>query len=318
MVLAGKIAAAAEASRQIAALRLRSASQFRKRPKEGHLRGIDCYSTVELLRVVGTVFYRFKQVHGTYPDLVHPKTYSEKMVWTKFFAEFPVPQAGNKCLTHLFIPESLPDVRAVPIMHRSTAPTLPPNEAIPEGWYFVKANHGSDMFRKVHFPLSDADRRDLEATCARWLSNDFGRKDGEWWYCAFRKEILLEKALMGDEPAATWCFGVFDGTLYRVNVTRKINGQMQVTQFDTSFNVSPHQNAKLDRVPNAEDYGMKHRLGEIAVRIAKPFRIARVDLYVTPDRQIYLGEVTFAPGNGLTILPDEIETTLGNALGSIR
>lgn len=311
-----KLAAGAEAARQYALLRIGASARFMAKPKPGHRRGIDFYSAPELVRVMGRMFYSFRKKHGSYPNLVRPVRYNEKILWHKLFAELPVPEAGNKSLTSRFIPADRSDVKPMPIVFRSTEAVLPPNDALEPGWYFVKANHGSDMLKHVHFPLAEDERKALESTCAAWLTFEYGRAEGEWWYCAFPKEILIERAITANEPAVTWCFAVVAGVIIRISIVRKVEGETLITRLDPSFNLSAEQNPIRRPVSSYDDFGMRHQMTEIALALSKPFGICRVDLYVTPDREIYLGEMTFAPGNGLTIMSEKLDLELGQMVRS--
>lgn len=306
-----------EAIRQFLVLRLTRPELFRPSDRSGYRRAVDFYGLRGMFRAFAGAFAAYHRSHGRYPDLVHPKTYTEKVVWQKFFTALPVPQAGNKLLTGSFIPPDLPELTVVPIVYHSAEARLPPNDALAPGWYYLKSNYGSDMFRPVEYPLSPEDRVELEALAARWLKGSYGLKTGEWWYNLIPKEILLEPSISGAGAAAAWCFHVLDGQVASIVLVRKIGEETQVVRLAPDFTVATHQSDKRPRLQDYDDHGLKDELTRLALGVARPFGLIRVDLYVTDAREIYLGEVTFSPSNGLVRYPPEWDLAYGAMLRSI-
>jgi hypothetical protein len=75
-------------------------SPFSKKPQSGYLRGIDFYERRHsLTKALAIALLIFREAHGTFPDLVQPTTFTEKLIWSAFFSEFKIPESGNKLLT---------------------------------------------------------------------------------------------------------------------------------------------------------------------------------------------------------------------------
>lgn len=288
-------------------------SPFRRKPRLGHARGIDFYEPAKLLPVVAMALLKFYVAHKVLPNLVHPRTFNEKLTWSKFFSELKVPESGNKLLTHTFIPAGLRgEVRTAPVLWHAPSSVLPGNDEIAPGTYYFKSNHGSGMFERIAYPLSEEDRARLEATGSEWLTKPFGLQDGEWWYSIFRKELLLEDEIVMLGSTMSWNFYVFAGEVAFIAVYRKSETGEESTWLDPDFKLLSHQNPKRPRVnfsnlPEAVKERMKIYAGEIGRTI--PF--VRVDFMVGLDETIYLGEMTFTPGNGLTPRPSDINLSLG-------
>ena len=284
---------------------------FRKSITPGYMRAVDFYGLWPMFRVFHSAYKSYYAHYGRYPDLVHPKLYSEKITWQKFFTLLPVPQSGNKLLTHKFIPEGLEGVKTVPIVFQSRQPELPPNDAIAPGWYYLKANYGCNLFRPVEYPLSTEKRAELEALTAGWLEGEYGRGTGEWWYSTFPQEILLEQSLAEGGSATTWCFHTLGGQVATIGLARKIDGQEQVVRLAPDMSPLNFDRAGQVRLESYDDYGLGGELTRIATALAQAFDLVRIDLYVTPSREIFLGEVTLSPFNGLLGFPQEWDVSFG-------
>lgn len=290
----------------------RNSPLFRWNMKPGFMRGIDYYSPARFISVMANAANEYKKTHGKYPNLIKPRRFNEKIFYRKFFDIFKIPESGNKLLTATFIPESLKnDVQCPEIVWHSTTPKLPDNKDIPEGYYYLKANHGSSMFTKVKFPLSQTERDALEKESSVWLKNEFGFWDGEWWYCAFEKEILLEKSVSKNRDSVAIGLYIFNGTIRFVILNKKTEGGDEINWLDENFNLYQVQSSQYPRINDfqlSEDLSL---LKDIATSIAGNHDFVRIDLLMGDDEKYYLGEVTFSPGNALTVRPDELEDYLG-------
>lgn len=292
-------------------------SPFNKIPRDGHLRGIDFYSRKELIRAVATTITNYKLAHGRQPDLLLPKTFNEKICWSKFFREFRIPDSGNKLRTSSFIPQHLHDTITCPkIIWHSSKPQLPSNQQISAGVYYLKASHGSGMVKRVSFPLRIEDRLELEAIAKKWLNTPFGIDTGEWWYGVFEKELILEEAVGGEESTTTFNFHVFAGEVAMISCYKKNlsgAGADLALLLDPKFNVLPfcaEEAEPMCELPFSMEAGLKLR--HIAGSIAKQFEYARVDFLLDEQERPFLGEVTFTPGDGRYRWPANLDSELGS------
>ncbi len=275
------------------------------------MRGIDRYSPSQLRKCLVRSFWKFKKVHGVYPNLVDPLRFNEKIVWFKFFAEIKVPETGNKLLTESFIPEECKAVIRCPeILWHSTSSTLPANEYLMPGSYYLKSNHGSRMSRKIHYPLSRDDRTELEQLAAYWLNKVYGFKRGEWWYDEFQKEIFIEKSISEDDPSVTWCFFVFRTVNpFTAVVTKKPSGTETIWLDESGTPLAIQKNPeKLDGFELPENY---LTIQQLALEVGRAHAFVRVDFLLGPKDEIFLGEMTFSPGNGHIKRPATVDKALG-------
>ena len=306
------------AQRLIMELEAMPESPFKRTPRAGHLRGIDFYDRSQLTRAIALSMANYKATHGTLPNLLEPRRFNEKIVWSKFFREFRVPASGNKLLTSEFIPSGLKDAISCPrVIWHSPIAKLPSNDEIAPGDYYFKANHGSGMVIMVSFPLSGKELAGLEAKSQEWLSNNYGLEWGEWWYNSFQKELLIEEAVTCEKNAIFLMFHVFDGDVAFITLYRKILSFEPAPEesiwLDADFNSLQYQNESVGiirNIPYSEELMLK--LKHLASKIGKQFQYARVDFIVDNSERAFLGEVTFTPNDGRMPWPTKMDLSLGD------
>lgn len=283
---------------------------FLRQPPVGHARGIDFYPAAALIRVLRASAASFRKAHGRWPEIVDPETFTDKIFWSKFFRPMKVPQTGNKLETAHFIPDELRSVIACPeIVWHSKVPKVPRAGEVEPGDYYLKASHGSDMFRRVTYPVGDAEAEQLDALAARFLSTRFGLASGEWWYNSFAPEVLLEKAI-GEGDTVSWDYFAFGEEVPLLAAYQKTaRGPLKV-YLTPDFKPVPGQTEHvLDFTEPSES--AKAIMLDVTRAIGKAFSFVRVDFLLGNDGKPWLGEVTFTPGNALTRRPPEQDLALG-------
>ena len=307
-----KMALYIETFKQLIFIRFSSSSPYKKLAPAGYLRGFDFYPKLKFYSVLANAMLHYKKAHGVYPNLVKPQGFSEKVFWFKFFGEVKIPESGNKLLTGHFIPTHMRHLISCPeIVWHAKEPILPKNHELPSGSYYLKASHGSNMFKKIQYPLTDQERAALESVCQQWLADLFGIETGEWWYNSFDKEIFIEKNVSSDEASIALGFFVFSGEIGFVIMVKKTTTATQVNWLDKNFAMMTYQPNKYLRV---EDYQLPSNIEHaksLCCQIGQSFNFVRVDLLMDANEQYYLGEMTFSPGNAMTLRPPEMEAYLG-------
>ena len=308
-----KVTAYIETFKQLSFIKLSNTSPYKKSARTGYLRGIDFYAPLNFCSVLANAMLNYKKVHGVYPNLVTPQGFSEKVFWFKFFGEVKVPETGNKLLTERFIPEHMRHLISCPkIVWHAKQANLPKNDELPAGSYYLKASHGSSMFKKIQYPLTDQERAVLESACHQWLAYPYGIETGEWWYNSFEKEILIEKNVSSDKASTSWGFFAFSGEIGFVIVVKKTATTNQVNWLDQNFAMLPYQPDNYVRI---DDYQLPNNIEyakNLCCQIGQSFNFVRIDLLMDANEKYYLGEMTFSPGNAMTLRPAEMEAFLGN------
>jgi hypothetical protein len=291
-------------------------SPLHKAPPVGYLRGIDFYKGWRLIPALASAMCVYRRHHGAYPNLLKPRNFDEKLFKSKFFAEIKIPESGNKLLTSRFIPDNLKtEVGVAKTIWHSPIAKLPRNDEIMPGNYFLKASHGAGMFQKIRYPLKEDEFICLEKTCEKWLENKFGLSTGEWWYNTFQKEILIEEQVGAENNSISWHFYTFDGVIGHITAHRKSASDFigEYTLFDEDFEIMAGYKAPRPVKDIFLTQDTKNQLRRYASLIGGQFRFVRVDFLVDNNQKIYLGELTFCPGNAANrFLPDELQTYLRN------
>ncbi len=290
-------------------------SPYKTAPQAGCSRGIDFYKPAVFYRILANAMMGFKETHGQFPNLINPKTLNEKSFWTIFFGNIKVPEAGNKLLTSRFIPEDLNNLISCPeIIWHSAQSKLPENDDIAAGTYYLKANHGSNMVKRIHYPLSLEEVKKLESVFSQWLVYEYGLTNGEWWYNTFPKELLIEKGISDDLNPIAWGVFVVGGEIAYINMVQKIDNELFINWLDSDFSLLPQQGAAYKRIVGYKLPKHAAQMKLLSLRLAAPFNFVRVDFLVDSDDTLYLGEMTFSPGNALIQRPKALDLTLGDKL----
>jgi len=299
------------AFKELLLLRVSTNSPYKVKPAIGFMRGIDFYSTFHLYRLLANEMMNFKQVHGVYPSINNPRGFNQKIFWFKFLGEIKVPEAGNKMLTHYFIPDNLKKFINCPeIIWHSSSPNLPQNHEIPSATYYLKSSHGSGMVKKIEYPLDSKTRRELEVLCSQWLKTPYGLESSEWWYNSFKPVLLIEKSV-SESDSITYGLFMFSGELSFISMVKKLESHIEISWLDTNLEMLEDQPEGIKQVT---DYVLPKNFNsaiELCREISSPYPFVRVDLLVDTDNNFYLGEMTFSPGNALSKRPIKMDLALG-------
>lgn len=286
----------------------------------GAMRGIDRFAGDALTMLIFDILTIYREASGFYPDLLNPTLYSEKLNAFKLLGRIRVPESGNKLLTSSFItPQARPLIRIPDVVWRSASARLPANGTIPDGEYYLKANHGSGFCSRIRYPLSAEARAALEAMAAQWLLLDYGLGFGEWWYAAFEKEVFLECCVTTRNPSAAVLIYMFHGVPRLISVDEKLmdgSGRVRVSLLDPSFRMLPAQNVWCEPVRDlALPDDMKQNMLRAAEAVAHGFEAVRVDFIPGDDGEIYLNEITLSSNGGLPFLDRQRDYTMGGMWG---
>ena len=290
------------------------AAPFKKLPPDGYRRGIDHFSASCIPTVIAVAAKQFLDVHRRFPDLISPKRYSDKIFWAKFFRLLKVPESGNKLLTSSFIPKDASDlVRCPPIVWHSPEARVPRAEEVEPGTYYLKANLGADRYRRVTYPITDAEADALDVEFALHIANGYNWWLGEWWYNVFRRELLLEQAIGSAEYPTSWNFLVIAGEVELIIVYQKLGGAaFRKSYLSPDYSALPEQDGSPAALFELPSQNARERMTAAARSIGSPLQFVRVDFLLDDDDRPYLGEVTFTPGNAVARLSDELDVKLGS------
>jgi TupA-like ATPgrasp len=170
------------------------------------------------------------------------------------------------------------------------------------------------MFKKIRYPLREDEFICLERVCQEWLENSYGVTTGEWWYSTFQKEILIEEPVGIEDNPISWHFYTFNGFVGHIMAHRKSADDYigEFTSFDGNFDILADVKMRRSITDIRLTQDTKEQLMRYASLIGGQFSFVRVDFLVDDDQKIYLGELTFCPGNAANgFFSDELQIHLG-------
>ncbi|MEL6586587.1 MAG: ATP-grasp fold amidoligase family protein [Pseudomonadota bacterium] len=257
---------------------------------------------------------RYGRSHGRLPDLIAPKTFTEKQVLFKFFGLVPQQSPSDKLRSPGFLPQGLQDRARLPKrVWISDKPALPADDALPPGDYYLKSNHGSGTNMPITFPVPPDARAALEKKTAHWLTKPHTETLSLWWYETMPRNIYLEEDLRNpDGDAPDWKFFVCNGrvSLFQVDVDRRGNHRQMIHGRDGTYVPQElyYQTGAPIPMPDCLP-----TMVEIAEGIGQNFDFIRVDLFLLRGAP-YLGEIALVPNGARTkIRSPELDDRLGAA-----
>jgi hypothetical protein len=269
-------------------------------PRPIHLAYLRAQFAMRRLLGVETVEkIRYLLKHGRWPRLHAPRTLTEKIFVRKLLyghdPRFPI--VADKVASRDWVAQRIGEQYLVPMMGVYEYGELEKLEPGP-GQVIKCANRSGG----VYFP-ADVDAMGHEAFIRRLrrdLDFDFASWTGEPWYAAIPKRVIVEKSLVdecGNVPA-DFKFFVYDGRVRTIQMHMDRFSDHKRAMFDRNWELLPLGNAIPERVPprpvNLE------KMIEIAETLGREFDFIRVDLFEIDGERIYFGELTLAPGSGLT------------------
>jgi hypothetical protein len=252
--------------------------------------------------------------HGRRPNLVNPRTFTEKQLLFKFFGPIPGPTPSDKLRSPAYTPLDVRPLVQLPKRPFIYAePRLPEDAEIAPGNYFFKSNHGSGTNQRVVFPMANETRAVLLQRAATWISRAHNPGLSLWWYETMPRNVYIEEDLGSEtSDAPDWKFFVCNGRveIFQVDVDR--SGNHVQTIYDRNGEFLPYELYFKSGKPVIMPARLEDMI-RVAEAIGRNFDFIRVDLFLR-DNSIYLGEIGLVP-NGATksIRSGEIDERLGAA-----
>lgn len=260
-----------------------------------------------------TAFYaaqRYKNTFGILPNLLHPRTFNEKVLYRMVFDRRPILKTlQDKYAAREYVRERIGERVLARLYWVTKNPADIPFDSLPDR-FVVKAAHGSGWNLFVR-DKATVNRQDLVKTCTAWLSSNYYFGNREWAYKDIEPRIIVEEFLsdgIGVTPT-DYKFHVFGGRVHMIQVDRDRLVDHRRANYGRSW----------DRLEMTTQYKF---LGDVArpphldemVQCAETLGAGldyiRVDLY--DAGKVYFGEMTLYPRAGLEVFrPDEWDHYLG-------
>jgi hypothetical protein len=235
---------------------------------------------------------------GYFPNLVFPRSFSEKVVRRKLESCRPIwslyaDKVGvRRHVDHLVGSEYLTEV-----FHVTDNPETIDLRSLPSQ-FVVKASHGSGWTCVVR-DSGAVDEQAIRDQCLVWLGKRYGVETHEDWYAPIQPRIVIEEYLADrryDVPL-DFKFWVFHGHVEFVQVDFGRFALHTRTIYNRHWKRQPW----VTLYPQGPDTPRPPKLAEmieLAEALAPAEEFVRVDLYSPNDTRVVFGELTLAPGAG--------------------
>jgi len=263
---------------------------------------------------------KFRRQLGREPDLDHPRTFNEKILWLNLRTRDPRwVTCSDKVAVRQVVRERVGEGCLVPLLGVFEDPDDIDLEALPDR-FIIKAAHGSG------WNLIVRDRDSLDWNAARrqlrwWLASNYHAHKREWQYRRIPPRLVVEELLLDEAGRIPSDYKVFclrrgpeQTVFFQVDMDRFTDHRRNY--YDLEWNRLPFQ--KVDAPNSPHDVPRPERLEEmvrVARALAGDFPLVRVDLYGLRDR-VYFGELTFSPDAGMAVFdPPDWDLRLGELIG---
>lgn len=264
---------------------------------------------------------RYRRVHGRWPNLRAPETFTEKVFWRKLYDCNPLfTSCTDKFLVRRYVEARVGPKVLVPVI----LDTKHPEDLRRLGSWtntVIKANHGWKMMEIV----TDKEPWEEEKTriigqCHRWLAMSHAGHNLERHYAGIDPRIMVER-FIGDQRSAPLdckihCFRQEDGTVRKaVQLVSDRFGTKSMCYYIGGLaeeHVVRESGESPPRISTAHTPLVIEAMS-LSDRLSADFDYVRVDWMITAA-ELYFSELTFTPGAGLS---QSMGPDLDRALGRI-
>ncbi|MBC7364029.1 MAG: glycosyl transferase [Candidatus Aminicenantes bacterium] len=240
--------------------------------------------------------YRHFILKGWWPDLKHPKTFDEKLMWLNFHWQHPLKTiCADKYTMRFYVKKNgLSHILNI-LLAVYEKPEEIDFERLPKK-FVLKCTHGCGF----NIICSDKSRLDINKArrkLGKWLREDIGKISGERHYATIKPKIIAETFLEGlsSELPTDYKIFCFHGKAHCVMAClgRDIHGHATYyLYYDLDWKRIPYNNHSLSvaiEAPRPESLKEMINFAEI---LSRPFPHVRIDFYDIKGKTI-LGEMTF-------------------------
>ena len=239
-----------------------------------------------------------RKFYGVYPNLLHPRTFSEKILHRMVFDRRPIlTRLQDKYAARDYVQEKI-GAHVLPRLHWVTkTPADIPFDDLPDR-FVVKANHGTGWVSLVP-DKTRVNKQELIRTCIDWLRSSYyygGVR--EWAYKNIDPCIMVEEYI-SDGTGLTpteYRFCVFDGSVRLISVSTGRFMDLRSTDYTPSWErleIRPDSatiEGPVPRPPHLDE------MIACAEKLGDGLDFLRVDLF--DAGKVYVGELTLYPGAG--------------------
>lgn len=234
-------------------------------------------------------------------NINNPVTIQDKIGWLKIFDNSSIKTlCTDKILLHDYCKQKLGKDICIPILKIYNSVDDIDLNKLPDK-FVLKCNHGC-QYNIIVTDKSKIDIKKIKEKLNNWLLENYALKGFEPQYFDIKPKCYVEVYFENNlNNLIDYKFLCFNGIpMYCQIISDRYTNKKYLNYYDMNF--VPQYG--LSRTDFEANYDIKDKkpinwelMKEISFKLAKDFKFVRVDLYEV-DNMVYLGELTFTPGNG--------------------
>lgn len=240
-------------------------------------------------------------------NLDAPKTFNEKIMWTKLYYQNPlITTCCDKFAVKEYVKKILGEEYFVPTIASWDDPDDIDFSILPD--QFVLKVNWSSGYNIIVKNKAELDIEETRETLKQWMKPDRNSyfQYFNWGFKHVKPVVYAEEYLEQiDGQLYDYKFHCFNGKAKLLLIATDRHKDVSFDFFDMDFNLLPFTRGGRHSDNTPKKPALYDEMVRCAEILAEPFPFVRIDFYEVGGR-IYLGEMTFYPGGG--ILPfDPVE-----------
>ena len=275
---------------------------------------INRHKSMSREELIADISAMYRKRIGRDLNLSDPRSYTEKIQWSKFYNNDPLRSTlSDKLLVREWIEERIGSDYLIPLLGVYSAVDEISYNNLPDS-FVLKTNNASGT-NIVVSDKSKINEKAIARLLRRWLAMPFGWVSYEPQYLSIDPCIIAEAFIQpsaGESDLRDYKFLCFDGIPAYVWVDVNRNTDHARAVFDTDWNLQSWSQFDYPMASEIERPGCLEEMISVASKLSQGFSHVRVDLYES-EGKVYFGEMTFTNGGGFEkIVPREYDDVLGS------
>ena len=259
---------------------------------------------------------QFIEQVGYKPNLKNPKSFNEKIQWLKLHYHDPlITKCADKYLVREYVKDKIGEEFLIPLLGVYDTPEEINFDNLPEQ-FVIKVNWGWAQ----NIIVKDKSQLNIEETKEKlysWLKPESNHYfySFEWSYKNIKPKIIIESFIQQiNNDLYDYKFLCYNGICKNLFIVSDRFKNKYCDFYDSKYTRLPFKRV-FKNSPNGilkpANFDTMLALSE---KLAKDFPFVRIDFY-NVEGKIYLGELTFSPGNGMeAFTPIEWDYKFGNLI----
>lgn len=262
----------------------------------------------------------FRLEMGRWPNLRHPKTFSEKIQWLKLYNRRPeYTKMVDKYAVKDYVASIIGEEYVIPTLGVWNKPEEIEWDNLPNKFVLKTTHGGGNCGVVICRDKSIFDNENAIDKLNKGLRSDIYIAWKEWPYKNVPRRIIAEKYIepqSGLNDLPDYKFFCFNGEPKYCQVISGRDTKMSIDFFDQEWKHQPFHEPHEFPFADIEPQKPKHfeLMWELARKLAKGNPFSRIDFYDTGN-QVLFGEFTLFPTSGMGgFCPEEYDSLLGEMI----